>query len=116
MTLKIDKRAERHGTTIKLIGQIQLADLGGLKAELQHSEPMIILDLEEAFLVDVDATRFLAECDIQESTIVRFNVRDWIARERKEVNTPVASGAKPASVTGAPLEVTRRQAQPSPPT
>jgi hypothetical protein len=77
-----------------LIGQIQ-HPIWGLKAELQHGEPMIILDLEEAFLVDVDAIRFLAECDIQESTIVRFNVRDWIARETKGVSTPVASGAKP---------------------
>jgi hypothetical protein len=49
---------------------------------------MIILDLEEAFLVDVDAIRFLAECDIQESTIVCFNVRHWIARETKEVSIP----------------------------
>jgi len=86
MTLKIDKRAERHGTTIKLIGEIQLADLGGLKAELQHSEPMIILDLEEVSLVDVDAIRFLAECEIQEVQVHNCSlyIREWIARERSK--------------------------------
>jgi hypothetical protein len=84
MTLKIEKRAEKLGTTIKLIGQIHQDDLGGLKAEMQQSEPIIVLDLEEIFLVDVDAIRFLAECEAQQVKINNCSlyIREWIKRER----------------------------------
>lgn len=84
MTLKIEKRLETQGTTIKLIGQIQQHDLGGLKDELQSSEPAIVLDLEEVFLVDEDAVRFLAECETQEVKLHNCSlyIRDWIQRER----------------------------------
>jgi len=86
MTLKIEKQAQSNGTTIKLIGQLEQHDLGCLKAELQQSEPAIILDLEEIFLVDVDAIRFLAECETEEVRIHNCSlyIREWIQRERSK--------------------------------
>ena len=87
MTLKIEKKADSHQTEIKLIGQIECDVLGTLKEELQDSNPATILDLEEVTLVDVDAIRFLRDCEIEGISIRNCSqyIRNWIQLERSRV-------------------------------
>ena len=63
MTLRIEKKAEKGGTLIMLIGEIQEEDLAGLRTQLKDSDSSVILDLEEVRLVDAEVVRFLAECE-----------------------------------------------------
>lgn len=85
MTLKIEKKAD--SPEIKLIGQIECDVLGTLKEELQDSNPATILDLEEVTLVDVDAIRFLRDCEIEGMSIRNCSqyIRNWIQLERSRV-------------------------------
>jgi hypothetical protein len=87
MTLKIEKKADSHKTEIKLSGQIEGDVLGTLKDQLQDSNPATILDLEEVTLVDVDAIRFLRDCEIEGMSIRNCSqyIRNWIQRERNSV-------------------------------
>lgn len=89
MTLKIEKQAQRHGSIIKLIGQIQQDDLAGLKAEVENSNPMITLDLEEVSLVNVEAIRFLGDCETGGVKIQNCSpyIREWISREKRQHRT-----------------------------
>ena len=85
MTLKIEKKAD--SPEIKLIGQIECDVLETLKEELQDSNPATILDLEEVTLVDVDAIRFLRDCEIEGMSIRNCSqyIRNWIQLERSRV-------------------------------
>jgi hypothetical protein len=87
MTLKIEKKADSHQTEIRLIGQIEGDVLRTLKDELQDSNPATILDLEEVTLVDVDAIRFLRDCETEGMSIRNCSqyIRNWIQRERSRV-------------------------------
>ncbi len=87
MTLKIEKKADSQQTEIRLIGQIECDVLGTLKEELQDSNPATILDLEEVTLVDVDAIRFLRDCEIEGMSIRNCSqyIRNWIQLERSRV-------------------------------
>jgi hypothetical protein len=78
MMLRIEKVPHGPTTTIRLIGRIRAGLLGELKAQIQGSETPVVLDLEEVSLVDVDAVRFLGEC--QDEGVGYIN--DWIAKER----------------------------------
>lgn len=84
MTFKIETMAERHRTTFKLSGQIQQDDLGGLKAQMQVSAPLVVLDLEEVSLVDVSVIQFLGDCETEGMKIRNCSayIREWIQRER----------------------------------
>jgi hypothetical protein len=87
MTLKIEKKADSQPTEIRLIGQIECDVLGTLKEELQDSNSATILDLEEVTLVDVDAIRFLRDCEIEGMSIRNCSqyIRNWIQLERGRV-------------------------------
>jgi hypothetical protein len=83
MTLKIEKALGPSGITIRLIGRMQTEHLQELKSQIELSGPTITLDLEEMSLVDVEAVRFLAECQAHGVNIVNCSpyVRDWINSE-----------------------------------
>lgn len=89
MTLRIEKQAHRHGSMIKLIGQIQLDDLAGLKAEVESSKPTITLDLEEVSLVNAEVIRFLGDCEAGGMKIQNCSpyIREWIIREQRQHRT-----------------------------
>ena len=84
MTFKIEKYADRHSTTIRLIGRMRAEHLSELEKQIRESESKIVLDLEELNLVDVEAVRFLGMCETQGVTLLNCSpyIRDWIGKER----------------------------------
>jgi anti-anti-sigma regulatory factor len=87
MTLKIEKYADEHGATIRLIGRMRAEHLEELDKQIRESGPEIALDLEEVTLVDVEIVRFLGTCEARGATLLNCSpyVRDWIGKER-EIN------------------------------
>lgn len=84
MTLKIEKYADRYGTTIRLIGRMQAEDLPGVQEQIEDSESRVELDLEELDLVDIETVRFLGLCETRGITLLKCSayIRDWISKER----------------------------------
>ena len=62
VTLKIEKLAGEHGTTLKLIGRIRAEHLAELRGQIAASAPSV-LELREVTLVDADVVRFLSACE-----------------------------------------------------
>ena len=84
MTLKIEKYADGHRATIRLIGRMQAEHLEELEKQIRETGPAITLDLEEVTLVDVESVRFLGTCEAQGTTLLNCSpyIRDWIGQER----------------------------------
>ena len=84
MTFRIEKYADEHSTTIRLIGRMQAEHLAEVETQIEESESRIVLDLEELNLVDVEAVRFLGSCEVAGITLVNCSpyIRDWIGKER----------------------------------
>ncbi len=90
MTLKIERIFGEGRTRIPLSGQLRSDHLDQLKSEIERCSSPLALDLEEVDLVDVDAIRFLNECESAGVEVVRCSpyIREWMLRERgKEANT-----------------------------
>jgi hypothetical protein len=83
MTLKIEKVSDASGTTLRLIGRMQIEHLQELKTQIELGGPNVSLDVEEMSLVDVEAVRFLGECQAQGVKIIGCApyIRDWIESE-----------------------------------
>jgi hypothetical protein len=86
MTLKIDRIFGDGGTRILLSGQLRFDHLDQLKSEIERCNSPLALDLEEVDLVDVEAIRFLNECESAGIAIVRCSpyIKEWMLRERGE--------------------------------
>jgi hypothetical protein len=84
MTLRIERVSEGSSTTIRLIGCIRAEQLGELKAQIQDSQSIMKLDLEEVSLVDVDVVRFLGTCQEKGISLIHCSpyILDWITKER----------------------------------
>ena len=87
VTLKIEKTLVEHGTTIKLIGRIRAEDVSELKVQISASVPKVVLELREVSLVDVDAVRFLGNCESEGIQLLNCSayIRKWIDRERENL-------------------------------
>ncbi len=87
MTLKIEKTLVEHGTTIKLIGRIRAEDVSELNAQISASVPKVVLELGEVSLVDVDAVRFLGNCESEGIQLLNCSayIRKWIDREQENL-------------------------------
>jgi len=85
MTFRIEKYADEHSTTIRLIGRMQAQDVMELEQQIAASESTIVLDLDEVKLVDVEAVRFLGSCEVAGVTLLNCApyIRDWIGKERR---------------------------------
>jgi anti-anti-sigma regulatory factor len=85
VTLKIEKLADEHGTTLKLIGRIRAEHLSELKAQITASVPKIVLEIREVTLVDADAVRFLSACESEGIKLLNCSayIREWIVREKE---------------------------------
>ena len=90
MTLKIDRIFGDGGTRILLSGQLRFDHLDQLKSEIERCNSPLALDLEEVDLVDVEAIRFLNECESAGVAIVRCSpyIKEWMLRERGEKANP----------------------------
>jgi anti-anti-sigma regulatory factor len=85
MTLKIDKYSDEYSTTLRLIGRMRAEHLPELQNQIRESKSKIVLDLEELNLVDVEAVRFLGNCEVAGVTLANCcpYIRDWIGKERE---------------------------------
>jgi len=85
VTLKIEKLAGEHGTTLKLIGRIRAEHLAELRGQIATSSPTIVLELGEVTLVDADVVRFLSACESEGILLQHCSayIREWIVREQE---------------------------------
>jgi hypothetical protein len=83
VTLKIEELAGEHGTTLKLIGRIQAEHLDELRRQIAASTPSA-LEMKEVTLVDADAVRFLASCELDGIQLLNCSayIRESIFREK----------------------------------
>lgn len=88
--LKIEKESDGHTMSLRLSGRIQSADIGNITAQMGDDSVRILLDLSEVTLVDVEAVRFLSDCEYEGIVLVHcpLYVREWILRERAEGAQP----------------------------
>ena len=86
MTCKIERHADGHHTTLRLIGYVQAEHLETLRAQLESNGPRIVLDLEEVTLVDVEVVRFLGRCEAAGIAVLHGPpyIREWISREQRQ--------------------------------
>jgi hypothetical protein len=84
MTLKIKRIASKRKTRICLSGQLRSENVGQVKSEVERDGPPVTLDLKELDLVDIDAVRFLNECESAGVQILRCSpyIREWMLQER----------------------------------
>jgi hypothetical protein len=84
--LRIEKESDGHTTRLRLSGRIQSAHIGNIRAQMDDDGVRILLDLGEVTLVDVEAVRFLSDCEDGGIVLVHspLYVREWILRERAE--------------------------------
>jgi hypothetical protein len=84
MTLKIKRIAGKHTTRICLSGQLRSEHIGEVKSEIERGGPRVALDLREVDLVDIDAVRFLNECESAGGPILHCSpyIREWMLQER----------------------------------
>ena len=84
MTLKVERYSDGAITTIRLIGRMRAERVMELAQQIAESESQIVLDLEEVKLVDVEAVRFLGNCEVAGVTLLNCApyIRDWIGKER----------------------------------
>jgi len=85
MTLRIERSADRGGTTIRLIGRMQAEHVSEVERQIEESGTTVTLDLEEVTLVDVQVIRFLGTCEVRGISIQNSSpyIIDWIAKERR---------------------------------
>ena len=84
VTLKIEKLAGEHGTTLKLIGRIRAEHLAELRGQIAASAPSV-LELREVSLVDAEVVRFLSACESEGIQLLNCSayILEWIVRERE---------------------------------
>ena len=84
--LRIEKESDGHTTTLRLIGQIQSADIGSIRAQMDDDSVHVLFDLGEVTLVNVEVIRFLSDCEDEGVVLIHCPpyVRDWILRERDD--------------------------------
>jgi hypothetical protein len=88
--LRIEKESDGHTTTLWLIGRIQSADIGSIRAQMDDDSVHVLFDLGEVTLVNVEVIRFLSDCEDEGVVLIHCPpyVREWILRERDERSRP----------------------------
>lgn len=86
MTLKIEPFLGTGGVRIRLSGELHSEHLDQIRAEIRRTDRNTTLDLEEVDLVDVDAVRFLNDCEAQGVEVVNCSpyIREWMFQEREQ--------------------------------
>ena len=80
MTLRID----RVEGCVRLSGNFRSEHVRQVKAELDHCQPPVALDLEEVGLADVEAIHFLNSCEAAGVSVLHGSpfIRTWMSQER----------------------------------
>lgn len=87
MVLRIEQVADDSETIFTLIGRITSPEVQQLKAEIAETRNRVTLDLQQVWLVDLDAVHFLAAAE-QHGIHLRHlpqYVREWILQEKPRV-------------------------------
>jgi anti-anti-sigma regulatory factor len=84
VTLKIEIIPGAQGTKIRLIGRLRAEYLPQIRAQINASQPDIVLEMDEVTLVDVDAVRFLKVCESRGIQLRDCSpyIRKWMAQEQ----------------------------------
>jgi hypothetical protein len=87
MTCKIERQADEHHTTLRLIGYLQAAHLEALQAHMESNGPRTVLDLDE--VTGVEMARFLGGGEAAGIAVLHDppSLREWIAREQRRERT-----------------------------
>ena len=87
MTLRIEQITHDSETIFTLIGRITSPDVQQLKAEIAEARNRVTLDLQQVWLVDLDAVHFLAAAEQHGIHLRRLPqyVRAWILQEKPRV-------------------------------
>jgi ABC-type transporter Mla MlaB component len=90
--LRIQRSEQADGVRLMLSGRITAEHLPELRRliEGEDGRRAVTFDLKEVKLVDRDAVNFLADCEAAGVTLENCPayVREWIARERAEIEDP----------------------------
>jgi hypothetical protein len=88
--LKIEKDSDGCDTTLRLSGRIDSDRISCIRNAMKGSCVPTTIDLGEVTLVDVDAVRFLMECEKEGIELAQCPlwVHEWIDLERAEETSP----------------------------
>ena len=86
MTLRIDRANGR----IRLSGHFRLEHLDQVGAEIECTEPPVVLELEELVLIDREGVRFLNACEANGIAVLHCSpyIREWMRQERGRPKQP----------------------------
>jgi hypothetical protein len=84
MVLRIERISGKRRTRIRLSGELRTEQLDQLKDEIERVGPRVTLDLEEVYLVDIEAVRFLNACVAHGIAVLHCSpyIKEWMFRER----------------------------------
>jgi ABC-type transporter Mla MlaB component len=90
MTLKIERFPKKHGTRIRLSGELRCEQLTDVRTEIERDGQQVFLDLDEVDRVDIDAVRFLNSCEAQNIEVLNCApyIREWMTQERANERNP----------------------------
>jgi ABC-type transporter Mla MlaB component len=85
MTLKLKRTCERHGTRIRLSGELRYPHVVEVYAEIEEAGQLATLDLDEVEVVDIDGIRLLNECKDRGIQVVNCSryIREWMRQEKR---------------------------------
>ena len=89
MTCRIDRVVTGANVVVYVSGQITDEDVDTLRAFLEQERKPVAIDLKDVFLVDREAVRLLALCEIRgiELRNSPAYIREWIAGEKGQMHT-----------------------------
>lgn len=90
MTCRIDRVVtDEHGVILHISGQITGQHVDTVRAALEQEDKKVVVDLKEVLLVDGEAVKLLALCEIRgiELRNSPAYIREWVAREKAQMRT-----------------------------
>jgi ABC-type transporter Mla MlaB component len=89
MTCRIDRVVTNHGVILHISGQITGQHVDTVRAALEQEDKKVAVDLKEVLLVDAEAVKLLALCEIRgiELRNSPAYIREWVARVKAQRRT-----------------------------
>jgi hypothetical protein len=90
MTCKIDRvLTNDRGVVLRVSGHITGPDVETLRAALEQEEQLEAVDLRDVLLIDREAAKFLALCEMKGIALNNCPtyIREWVTRERAQLHT-----------------------------
>jgi hypothetical protein len=89
MTCRIDRVLTDKGVTLCISGEITGPEVDTVRTALEQEDKAVVVDLQHVLLVDGQAAKFLALCEMKgiEFKNCPAYIREWVARERAQMKT-----------------------------